>query len=374
MAQGRQALYALLEGKASWPPVVVLFGLDPFGWHGERESYRDVCAFALEHCTLLPKVHAFSTPLAIGTGDVEIVTDNRVEAGGTLVRRSELCSADRTLFMEEIQTKGDASWKIRKRWIESDDDLDFFLSLTGLTAAEPNIDAVREKELHVGRHGLPYVEVADPFYTVCEMFPTEMFFIKTRTDVERIRRLLDQTGKRIICGIETLCRDAGCPFILRLIGAEMAVPPFMSRDDFLRFEGEFYKQVADISRRYGVPAAFHCHGPVRDIMDDVWNMGYALMEPFESPPRGNVTIAGALAKADSRGVVFGGVDEVIFTTGGPDELSKAVQRCLDDARGTNAPYILSQSATPFYDPLSDAVKENLLLFMELGTRATESWN
>jgi len=188
------------------------------------------------------------------------------------------------------------------------------------------------------------------------MFPTETFFIKTRTDVERIRKLLDQTGKRIIHGIETLCRDAECPFILRLTGAEMAVPPFMSRDDFLHFEGGFYTQVAAIAHRYGVPAAFHCHGPIRDIMDDVWDMGYAFIEPFEPPPRGNVSIAEALARAEGRGIVFGGVDEVILTTGRPDEVREAVQRCLNDAMGSNAPYILSQTATPFYDPLSDAVK------------------
>ena len=368
MGQGRQALYALLEGEVSWPPVVVPFGLDPFGWHGARESYREVCAFALEHCTLLPKVLPFSNPLFMGSGDVGITTAIDVQTDGTRVRRHELTGVDRILYMEEVQTKDDISWKFHKRWIDSDEDLNLFLALTGLAAEEPDIDAVREKELQVGQHGLPYVEVADPFYTVCEMFPTDIFFIRTLTDGERINRLLHQTGGRIVDGIEALCKDAGCPFVLRLIGAEMAVPPFMSRDDFLRFEGGFYTRVAAIARRYGVPTAFHCHGPVRDIMDDVWDMGYAFIEPFEPPPRGNVSIAEALAITGSRGVVFGGVDEVILATRGPDEVRETVQSCLNDAIGSDTPYILSQTATPFYDPLSDAAKENLLLFMELGTR------
>jgi len=152
MGQGREALYALFEGEVSWPPVVVPFGLDPFGWHGERESYTDVCAFALEHCTLLPKVLPFSNPLAIGAGDVKIVSNIQSETDGTVVRRYQLTGTHRVLYMEEVQTKDDASWKVRKRWIESDEDLDLFLSLTGLTAAEPDIDAVRAKE-QVGRHG-----------------------------------------------------------------------------------------------------------------------------------------------------------------------------------------------------------------------------
>ncbi|MFA6472126.1 MAG: uroporphyrinogen decarboxylase family protein, partial [Candidatus Latescibacterota bacterium] len=234
--------------------------------------------------------------------------------------------------------------------------------------AKPDIEAVREKERQIGEHGLPYVEVCDPFYTVCEMFTTELFYIKTLTEPETIELLLSTTAGRITAGIEELCREAGCPFILRLIGAEMAAPPFMSRENFLRFEGEFYKKVAAITRRYSVPASFHCHGPVRDIMNDIWEMGYSFIEPFEPPPRGNVTVSEALAAACGRGVVFGGIDEVLFTMGTKDELRKAVETCLDGARGTNAPYILAPSATPFYDPINSSAKENILLFMELGTK------
>ncbi|MCE5251050.1 hypothetical protein LLG96_12605 [bacterium] len=368
MGQGRQALYDLMEKRVSWPPVVVPFGLDPFGWHGDRESYREVCDYALANCTLLPKVYPLSQPLAAGRGAVEIVTDIEREPDGTTVHRYRLIGADRTLMMEEVQTPGDSSWKARKRWIEDERDFEYFLSLTGFTSARPDIDAVRQKERQVGEHGLPYVEVFDPFYMVSEMFHTDTFFIKTRTDTDRIVRLITLTGVRILDGIETLCRDAGCPFILRLVGAEMAVPPFMSRDDFLRFEGDFYREVSEISRRYDVPVAFHCHGPVRDIMNDIWEMGYTFIEPFEPEPRGNVTIAEALACTSGRGVVFGGIDDVIFNTGGPEDVRSAVKRCLDNARDTGAPFILSQSATPFYEPLTDSAKRNLLLFMELGTK------
>ncbi len=147
-----EALYELLKGVPSWPPVVVPFGLDPFGWHGQRESYGDVCAFALEHCTLLPKVSLFPNMLAIGPGVAEVKSYTYV-SGEARVRRSELTGTH--LFMEEVQTRGDMSWKIRKRWIESEEDLDSFLSLNQLAAPEPDIDAVREKEGRVGDHGLP---------------------------------------------------------------------------------------------------------------------------------------------------------------------------------------------------------------------------
>ncbi len=63
------------------------------------------------------------------------------------------------------------------------------------------------------------------------------------------------------------------------------------------------------------PPRFHCHGPVRGIMADVWEMGYDLMEPFEPPPRGDVSIAEALEGAGGRGIVFGGVDDVLLQRG-----------------------------------------------------------
>ncbi len=368
MAQGRSALYELLDGRASWPPVVVPFGLDPFGWHGERDSYRDICAFALEHCTLLPKVLPFSAPLFIGEGEATIGTRHTVEADGTVVRRHFLTARERTLRMEEVQTPGDSSWKIRRRWIETDEDLDFILSLDVLPPAEPDLFAVREKERQVGGHGLPYVEVNDPFYTVCEMFSTDAFYIRTVTDSGAIEHLIGLTAARILEGIENLCRKAECPFILRLVGAEMAAPPFMSRASFLRFEGDFYQKAAQIARSWNIPASFHCHGPVRDILDDVWDMGYSFVEPFEPPPRGNLTITDALARTRRRGVVFGGVDEVLFCAGTRDDIRVAVRECLDGARGSGAPYILSQSATPFYEPLPSTARDNIMLFMELAAK------
>ncbi len=368
MSQGRQAIFDLLEGKVSWPPAVVPFGVDPFGWHGEQESYKEVCEFALKNCTLLPKVYPFSDPLAIGQGEVEIISDIEEETDGTFIRRYELTGAGRELYMEEIQTPGDSSWKNRKRWIENDDDFDFFLNLTDICPSEPDIQAVRDKEKQVGKHGLPYIETLDPFYTICEMFPTDEFFIKTRTDIDRIEKLLSSTSERIIYGIEKLCRQAKCPFILRLIGAEMAAAPFMSRESFLRFEGDFYKQVTGITRKYGIPASFHCHGPVQDIMDDIWNMGYSFIEPFEPPPNGNVMIDEALSVAGGRGIVFGGVDDVVINSCGPDELRRSVLRCLDYARDTGQPFILSQSSTPFSDPLTDSARDNYLLFLKLGIK------
>ena len=368
MAQGRQAVFDLLNNKTSWPPVVVPFGLDPWGWHGEQESYREVCSYAVEHCTLFPKVYPLNIPLFVGEGDVQLVTDNKREPDGTLVRRHELKGALRPLSMEEICTPGDSSWKNRKRWIENDQDLDCFLRLDTIVPAKPDIDAIREKERQVGDHGLPYIEVPDPFGTVSEMFSTDDFYIKLRTDTDRIIELLDSTGKRIQHCVDEVCSDTGCPYILRFIGAEMAVPPFLSRDDFIRFEGEFYRNVAETTKKYGVLTAFHCHGPLRDIMDDIWSMGFNFIEPFEPLPRGDVTITEALTGSDGRGVVFGGIDDVIFNAGTMEDVSTAVESCLNDARSTGFPYILSQSATPFHDPLPEKASRNILHFMELGIK------
>lgn len=366
MGQGRGQIYKLLQGEASWPPVVVPFGLDPFGWHGEQDSYRDVCDYALKNCTLLPKVFPFSAPLSIGSGNVSITCDRLERDDESLVRKYKLTGIDHLLWMEEIQTPGDTSWKTVKRWIENEEDLVQFLALDNLSPPECDLVAIREKECQVGGHGMPYAEVLDPFFTVSDMFKTDQFYIMLLTDRDRINQLIKHTARRILTGIERLCKDTGCPFILRLIGAEMAVPPFLRRSDFVSFEQDFYQQVCQLASRYEIPTAFHCHGPVRDIMDIVWNWGFNFFEPFEPPPRGNVTIAKALASACGKGIVFGGIDEVLLASGKPDEVKVAVSGCLDSANKIGGPFILSQSATPFYDPLPSSTAENLILMMDIG--------
>lgn len=363
---GRQAIFDLLDSEVSWPPVVVPFGLDPFGWHGSRGSYDDLCAFALQHCTLLPKVYPLEEPLFLDEGKVRIETKEIEDSDGNWVRIHELIGGPHPLSMEEVRSIGEMSWKTRKRWIETEEDFVAFLSLDSLQPAVPDIESIRIKEEQVGKHGLPYAEVRDPFGVVSEMFPTDLFYIKTIADRPRIEQLLSLTGKRILGSIEHLCRDTGKPFILRMIGSEKAVPPFMSRSDFLQFEGPFYREVAKIALKYRIPAAFHCHGPVRDILSDVWSMGYSFVEPFEPPPRGNLTVGEALRLTAGKGVVFGGVDDVLLSTGTEEEVRDAVEKCLGEAKPSGRPFILSQSATPFFDPLSENARRNLLLFLQIG--------
>jgi hypothetical protein len=363
-AQGRQAIYELLQSKASWPPVIVPFGLDPWGWHGGREGYRELCELARERCTLLPKVFPLDKPLGSEDGELRIQSEERTDSEGTTLRVRRLIGGPHTLSSEDIRGAGELAWRTRKRWIESDADLAAFLELGQLPPAVPDVRSLRAKEAQVGQHGLPYAEVVDPFAAVCEMFLTEDFYVRLLTDRPRVEALLSFTSERILAGIESLCGEAGCPFILRLIGAEQAVPPFLKREDFLRFEGPFYRRAAEIAARYGVPAAFHCHGPVAEILDDVWSMGYSFIEPFEPPPRGNIGIAAALRRTAGRGVVFGGVDDVLLSTGSSEEVQRAVESCLRQARDAGGPYILSQSATPFFDPLTEKAKRNLLLFLE----------
>lgn len=364
MPQGRQAIYNLLQSNVSWPPVVVPFGLDPYGWHGSRANYREICALARERCTLLPKVFPLDRPLCMENADLRILDEEHTDDRGNLLRVRRLVGGPRPLSTEEIRSRGDFAWTTRKRWIQTDEDLAVFLEMGSLPPAIPDVEVVRAKEAQVGERVHPYAEVRDPFATVCEMFVTEDFYVRILTERPRIETLLSLTGERILGSIESLCRDMHSPFILRLIGAEQAVPPFMRREDFLHFEGAFYRRAAAIALRYGVPAAFHCHGPVAEIMDDVWSLGFSFMEPFEPPPRGNVSIGDALQRAAGKGVVFGGVDDVLLSTGSPADVRRAVEGCLEQARHSDLPYVLSQSATPFFDPLTDRAKDNLLLFME----------
>ncbi len=366
MNQGKNAISKLLKGEALWPPVVVPFGLDPFGWHGEKESYREICTYALDNCTLLPKVFPFPNYLSIGEGDISIVSKIYSESDGIKVRKSILKGVDPNLVMEEIQTQEDSSWKTRKRWLEDEEDIDTFINLKNIEPCEPDAEVIEEKAKQLGSYGLPYAEIMDPFSVVSEMFKADTFYIKLLTDNERVLYLLKETGERIIKSIESLCRRVKSPFILRLIGAEFAVPPFLSREDFLKYDGDFYKKVIDVTDKYGIPAAFHCHGPMKDIMNDIWEWGYSFIEPFEPPPRGNVIIGEALEASSGKGIVFGGIDEVVLNTGTKEEVKSHVDSCLMQANGKNKPFILSQTATPFFDPISDNVKENYLLYLKLG--------
>jgi hypothetical protein len=97
----------------------------------------------------------------------------------------------------------------------------------------------------------------------------------------------------------------------------------------------FYRQVAGIASKYQVPVTFHCHGPVWEILDDVWEMSNSFGEAFEPPPPGDLSIAEAFQMTAGKDIVFGGLDNVLLNTSSMKEARQAVERCLNEARYSN---------------------------------------
>jgi len=115
---------------------------------------------------------------------------------------------------------------------------------------------------------------------------------------------------------------------------------------------------------YGKYVLQHYHGQIKEIMPDFVTMGPDALHTIEAPPIGNCTFAEAFDVVGGGMTLIGNVQYDDFRAFSETEMKQAVIDVLDECRGKRL--ILSPSAGPFDEEVSDTFIRNYMTFMETG--------
>lgn len=245
-------------------------------------------------------------------------------------------------------------------------DLDIFLGLPIFGAGE-TIDsaAFLKTEQEIGDTGLAMIDTPDPLCLAALLFDMSNFTMIALTEQERFHKLLD----RFADVLYTKTREVAelLPGRLwRIYGPEFASPPYLPPSLFHEYVFRYVKPMIDIIHQSGGFARIHCHGNIRDILDDIVAMGADAIDPIEPLPQGDVELRYVREKYGDRLVLFGNIECAdIENLPTPEFEKKILQAIKEGIAGTGRGFVLMPSASPYGRILGDQALENYRAMVRL---------
>ncbi len=202
--------------------------------------------------------------------------------------------------------------------IKTDDDIDRFLAAP-FAPGLPNREAFEGTRQALGERGVMEIEMPDPLCLVVENMSYEDFMVRTLFIPAKIDALLDQAAALLYAWLESVLA-AGFGPVFRIFGPEYAAPPVMSLKHFKKFVTAYDRPLVELIHRHGGYVRYHCHGPIRRILDDFLALGVDMTDPCEAPPSGDITLR-ELADRVGRDLILMGniqLDDIEHGGGGED--------------------------------------------------------
>ncbi|MCD6364770.1 MAG: hypothetical protein J7M14_02725 [Planctomycetes bacterium] len=250
-------------------------------------------------------------------------------------------------------------------FIKTDEDIKRFISLP-LTPARVDVHELRRRCKEIGPRGLAYVHYDDPFGRIVTHFAQEDILIRIVTDPQPLRGLLDRAFEHIREGLEALLKElAEDPpaLLFYTTGPELACPPLMSPKEFAWLVSPYQKRLVALIHKYGFAVSAHCHGRVSQVLDEMLECDFDLLEPIEPPPQGDIDLAELRRRTRGRIALLGYMQDQDLYTATVQEIREHVAMIAREV-GRDTRFIVAPTCTPFDFPPSERYVANYVAFLE----------
>ncbi len=252
---------------------------------------------------------------------------------------------------------------VTEHLLKTAEDIEKYRSVP-LVADEVDMSPVKEFYEVLGDDGMVYPSYRDPMYTLASKFDYGEFTIACMQDLPLIKTLVDREFERIKIELEQmLAQSQGYDFLFYVAGPEVATPPMLPPSVFRELVTPYHKELVGMIHDAGHLVAIHCHGRVREVMDDFLEIGSDMLEPMEPPPEGDITLEEALEYVDGRICLTGYIQDQDLHTAKPGEMRAKVE-AIREIVGGRSGYMMTNTATPFLDQPPPQFVRNYVEFIE----------
>lgn len=364
----RERLFAVLDGEPTdRTPIWLLFPYHRTSYYGDvraEPSYRAVFEASKQYAIMLdrrnPRPRLFAPEV---TERREAFAD-----GADRVERTYLEYKGRRLYAE---TRRQQHSTIVKKLLCNDDDLELYCSLpVNLDAAALHAEMdgllptyLRERAEFPLEYGSMMLDMGEPIGQLYAASNLEEYAVWSLTHSAMIVDFLDRVlqQKRIVY---TYCLERKLADVYFMVGSELACPPLVSRTTFNAWAVPYARELIALIHSYDAKVIQHHHGEIKGILPDFLVMGADALHTIEAPPIGDCTFSDAFAVTGDRLALIGNIQYDEFRNLTPAEMAEAVRAVLDECRGKRL--ILSPSAGPYEETLSERMAQNYLAFMRAG--------
>jgi uroporphyrinogen-III decarboxylase len=213
-----------------------------------------------------------------------------------------------------------------------------------------DLASTRQRLDEVANAGILYVSYPDPMYSVATLFAFEDFVVRCVTDPGPLQELIDHQAIAAEGYVQELAAAAaGLPLLFYTAGPEVATPPMLSPAVFRRFVTPYQKRLIATFHGYGHCVAIHCHGRVRQVLDEILETGADVLEPIEPPDQGDIGLRDLLDRTRGRICLLGHIQDQEFYCDKPGLMRRRVAEiaaAVDPAER----YVMAPTCTPFQFP------------------------
>lgn len=365
---GRERLFAVLNGEPTdHTPIWLLFPYHPTGYYADVRSlpvYQPIFEASKKRAIMLnrrnPKVTVFDP-------EVKEWDETGIE-DGFQVNRHFLEYKGRQLWSENRQEWG--ATKVKKL-LSNPADLEFYASLP-VNLDKERIELELDDQMPAYRremdefpieYGAMMLDIGEPVGHLYHASQLEEYSIWSLTHSDLVVDLLDrfQQQKRIFY---RYCLERNLADVYFLVGSELASPPLVSRQTFLKWIVPYATELIERVHSYDKKVIQHYHGQIKRILPDFLTMQPDALHTIEAPPIGDCTFTEAYHVVGDRIVLIGNIQYDEFRRFTPAEMRAEVRAVLAECQGKRL--ILSPSAGPYEEELSPRQVENYLAFLEAG--------
>ncbi|OFY51483.1 MAG: hypothetical protein A2X22_03170 [Bacteroidetes bacterium GWF2_49_14] len=363
----KERLLATLRGLPVDRPAVCFYEINGYDEHpGDRDpfnifshpSWQPLIDLAREKTDrIVMRGVAFKeiAPDPIG----HIATDQTTIKNGSRCIRRTVHAGRRILTMETRQDPDINTIWTTEPLLKDLDDLDAFLELPVFGAGETvNATEFLKVETDIGDTGLVMIDTPDPLCLAALLFDMSNYTMVALTEQERFHRLLERFSEVLLAKTEEVAKLLPGR-LWRIYGPEFASPPYLPPYLFREYVSRYVGPMIDLIHQSGGFARVHCHGNIRDILDDIVVMGADAIDPIEPPPQGDVTLKFVRERYGDRLVLFGNLECADIENLPTSEFEKKVRQALDEGTaGSGRGFVLMPSASPYGRVLGERAMRN----------------
>ncbi len=295
-------------------------------------------------------------------GDAEIMGGQMYIDGRRIIKQG----AEQTTIVEtpmgeltmRVVATPEANWTA-EHLIKNDEDIDRILSIPYAPPAF-SLDAYERWTAEVGDEGLVALGIPTPFRVCLGLLGSEALYMRMADDPDLIEKIVALMCTRTEAYVRACCERGVRHFWMG--GSEHCGPGVVHPRFFRRMITPYDRRIVAIIHEYGGTVNQHIHGRLRDILDEIVDIGCDVFSPIETGLRGDVTLAEAKARVGDRICLKGNLDDMAFLAlASPDEVRVAAQDAIAQA-AEGGGFILSGTDAGIY---SDRWLLNMLLMADV---------
>lgn len=217
----------------------------------------------------------------------------------------------------------------------------------------------------LGDQGTIDLSMPSAFRFCLGFFGPQNLYYMIADEIDLIERLVATMNERL-AGYISACCQQGIPSFW-MGGTEHCGPGVVRPTCFKRLITPYDKRIVAIMHEHGATVNLHTHGKLKDILDDIAEIGVDVMSPIETGLRGDVTLAEVKARVGDRICLKGNLDDMAFLALASEaEVRAAAEDAIQQAAAGGG-YILSGTDANVYHP---HWVENFLVMAEIAAQHT----